>query len=240
MMSETLTISAAGGRESAMRALYVFLQAILGIAVIAGLWMAAAALWQEPSKLPPLQTTFDRALQLATSEDYRQHVNASAHILLWGLLPAVAVGILLGVLAGISGVLRWLFGSLFITLGAAPLVALMSMLVLWLGLGPNVTAIAVAVITVFPVANAVMMSLATRQGSVLLAVVRGLRWGVVFGATALAISEMLTARLGAATFIMNAGSQFQTIDVVAGIALVFVPVIAVAVILQAIEEQLAA
>jgi ABC-type nitrate/sulfonate/bicarbonate transport system permease component len=223
-----------------MRALYVFLQAILGIAIIAGLWMAAATLWQDPGKLPPLQTTFDRALQLATSEDYRQHVNASAHVLLWGLLPGVAVGILLGVLAGISGVLRWLFGSLFITLGAAPLVALMSMLVLWLGLGPNVTAIAVAVITVFPVANAVMMSLATRQGSVPLAVVRGLRWGVVLGATALAICEMLIARLGATKFIMNAGSQFETLNVAAGIALVFVPVIAVAVILQAIEEQLAA
>jgi ABC-type nitrate/sulfonate/bicarbonate transport system permease component len=223
-----------------MRALYVFLQAILGIAIIAGLWMAAAALWQDPGKLPSLQATFDRALQLATSEDYRQHANASAHVLLWGLLPAVAVGILLGILAGISGVLRWLFGSLFITLGAAPLVVLLSMLVLWLGLGPNVTATAVAVITVFPVANAVMMSLATRQTSISLAVVRGLRWGVVIGTTALAICEMMTARLGAATFIMNAGSQFQTADVVAGVALVFVPVIAVAVILQAIEEQLAA
>jgi len=69
--------------------------------------------------------------------------------------------------------------------------------------------------------------------------VRGLRWGVVLGATALMICEMLTARSGAGTFIMNAGSQFQTVDVAAGIMLVFVPVIAVAAILQAIEEQLA-
>jgi ABC-type nitrate/sulfonate/bicarbonate transport system permease component len=223
-----------------MRALYVFLQAILGLAVIAGLWMAAAALWQDPSKLPPLEATFNRVLELAASEDYRQHLEASAYVLLGGLLPAVTVGILLGLLAGLSGVLRWLLGSLFITLGAAPLVALMSMLLLWFGLGPRLTIIAVAVITVLPVANVVMMSLASRQGSILLAIVRGLRWGVVFGATALAICEMLTARLGAATFIMNAGSQFQTADVVAGIVLLFVPVIAVAVILQAIEEQLAA
>ena len=223
-----------------MRALYVFLQAVLGLAVIVGLWMAAAALWQEPSKLPPLAATFNRALELATSEDYRAHASASAYVLLWGLLPAIAVGIALGVVAGTSGVLRWLFGPLFITLGAAPLIALMPVLVLWLGLGPNVTTIAVFVITVFPVANVVMASLATRQASMPLAIVRGLRWGVVVGATALAISEMLTARLGAATFIMNAGSQFQTIEVFAGIMLLFVPVIAVAAILQATEEQLAA
>jgi ABC-type nitrate/sulfonate/bicarbonate transport system permease component len=223
-----------------MRAFNVFLQAILGLALIAGIWMAAATLWQDPGKLPPLPATFNRALELAASEDYRQHVNASAYVLLWGLLPAVVGGILLGLLAGISGVLRWLLGSLFITLGTAPLVALLSMLLLWLGLGPNVTAIAVAVIVVFPVANVVMVSLASRQAFTALAFVRGLRWGVVLGATALAICEMLIARLGVAKFIMVAGSQFETLNVAAGTVLLFVPVIAVAAILQAIEAQLAA
>jgi ABC-type nitrate/sulfonate/bicarbonate transport system permease component len=223
-----------------MRALSVFLQAVVGLAIIAGIWMAAAALWQDPNKLPPLETAFNRAIELATSEDYRQHLGASAPVLLWGLLPAIIGGILLGVLAGISGVLRWLFGSLFVALGAAPLVALLPVLLLWLGLGPNVTAVAVALIVVFPVANAVMMSLATRQTSVSLAIVRGLRWGVVLGATALVICEMLLARLGVAKFIMNAGSQFETLNVAAGVVLLFVPVIAVAAILQAIEEQLTA
>jgi ABC-type nitrate/sulfonate/bicarbonate transport system permease component len=54
------------------------------------------------------------------------------------------------------------------------------------------------------------------------------------------ICEMLAARAGAGTFIMNAGAQFDTVGVAAGIMLVFVPVIAVAAILQGIEEQLAA
>jgi ABC-type nitrate/sulfonate/bicarbonate transport system permease component len=223
-----------------MRAFNVVLQAILGLTVIALAWWATAGFLQDPNKLPLPATALNRAIQLATSDDYRQHVDASTLILLGGVLPAIAGGILLGVLAGISGVLRWLIGPLFVTLGTAPLIALMSMLLLWVGLGPNLTLIAVGFITLFPVANVVMVSLASRQGSVLLAAVRGLRWGVVLGATALVICEMLTARLGAATFIMNAGSQFQTTDVMAGIVLVFVPVIAVAAILQAIEEQLAA
>ncbi|MBX9777215.1 MAG: hypothetical protein K2Y71_22800 [Xanthobacteraceae bacterium] len=223
-----------------MRAFNVILQTIVGFAIIALAWWAAAALLQDPSKLPAPVPVFDRAIQLATSDDYRAHLDATTLVLLGGLLPAIAGGILLGVLAGISGVLRWLLGPLFVTLGTAPLIAMMSMLLLWVGLGPNLTLIAVGFVTLFPVANVVMLSLASRQGSVLLAALRGLRWGVVLGATALVICEMLTARFGAATFIMNAGSQFQTTDVVAGIMLVFVPVIVVAAILQAIEEQLAA
>lgn len=222
-----------------MRALNVVLQAILGLAVIALAWWAAAAILQDPNRLPLPQAAFNRALELATSDDYRQHVGASALIVLGGLLPAIAGGILVGVVAGISGVSRWLLGPLLVTLGAAPLIALMSMLVLWIGLSPKLTLVAVGIITLFPVANVVMMSLAARQGSVLLAAVRGLRWGVVLGATAIVICEMLTARTGAGTFIMNAGSQLQTADVAAGIVLVSVPVIAVAAILQAIEEQIA-
>jgi ABC-type nitrate/sulfonate/bicarbonate transport system permease component len=227
------------GREFTMRALFVILQAILGLAIIALAWWAAAALLQDPNRLPALDTTLNRARELATSDDYRQHIDASAAVLLWGLLPAVVGGILLGLLAGLSPVFRWLLGSVFVTLAAAPLIALMSMLLLWTGLGPQLTTIAVAVMTVFPVANAVMMSLAARPASAALATVRGLRWGVALGATALAICEMLTARAGVATYVMQAGSQFQTADVAAGIVLVFVPVITVATILQAIEEQVA-
>jgi hypothetical protein len=39
---------------------------------------------------------------------------------------------------------------------------------------------------------------------------------------------------------MNAGAQFETTNVAAGIVLLFVPVIAVVTVLQAVEEQLAA
>ena len=51
---------------------------------------------------------------------------------------------------------------------------------------------------------------------------------------------MLAARTGAGTFIMTASAQFNIVGVAAGIMLVFLPVIAIAAILQGIEEQLAA
>jgi NitT/TauT family transport system permease protein len=223
-----------------MRVLYVGLQAIIGLAIIAVAWIAASVIIQDSSRLPALGTVVNGAIELATSDGYREHINASTSLLLRGPLPAIVVGILLGFIAGMSPVFRWLLGPLFVTLAAVPLIALMPLLLLWFGLGPILTASAVAIITVFPVANAVMMSLANRQNQVALAIVRGLRWGVVFGISALVICEMLTTRSGAATFIMSAGTQFDTVGVAAGIILMFVPVIAVVAILQGIEEQLAA
>jgi ABC-type nitrate/sulfonate/bicarbonate transport system permease component len=223
-----------------MRVLYVALQAIIGLAIIAVAWIAASVIIQDTNRLPALGTVVNRAIELATSDGYRQHIDASTSVLLRGLLPAIGGGILFGIIAGLFGPFRWLLGPLFVALAAVPLIALMPLLLLWFGLGPNLTATAVAIITVFPVANAVMISLASRQNQVALAIVRGLRWGVVVGASALVICEMLAARAGAGTFIMNAGAQFDTVGVAAGIMLVFVPVIAVAAILQGIEEQLAA
>ena len=223
-----------------MRVLYVFLQSIIGLAIIAVAWIAASVVIQDTNKLPALGSVVNRALELATSDSYQEHVNASTSVLLRGLLPAIAGGILFGFIAGISSVFRWLLGPLFVTLAAVPLIALMPLLLLWFGLGPSLTATAVAIITVFPVANVVMMSLASRQNHVALAIVRGLRWGVVVGASALVICEMLAARAGAGTFIMTAGAQFNTVGVAAGIMLVFVPLIAIVAILQGIEEQLAA
>lgn len=223
-----------------MRVLYVGLQAIIGLAIIAVAWIVASVVIQDTNRLPALGTVVNRAIELATSDVYREHVNASTSVLLRGLLPAIVGGILFGAIAGLFAPFRWLLGPLFIALAAVPLIALMPLLLLWFGLGPTLTATAVAILTVFPVANAVMVSLASRQNPVALAIVRGLRWGVVFGVSALVICEMLTARTGAGTFIMNAGAQFDTVGVAAGIVLVFVPVIAVVAILQGIEEQLAA
>jgi len=205
-----------------MRVLYVVLQAIIGLAIIAVAWIVASVVVQDANKLPALGTVVNRALELATSDSYREHVNASTSVLLLGLLPAIAAGILFGFIAGVSPVFRWLFGPLFVTLAAVPLIALMPLLLLWFGLGPILTASAVAIITFFPVANVVMTSLASRQGTVALAIVRGLRWGIVFGASSLVICEMLAARTGAGTFIMTASAQFNIVGVAAGIMLVFV------------------
>src|SRR3989337_653653 len=106
-----------------MRVLLGIAQAILGLAILALVWAAAAAIVQDPNKLPSLGATLGRASELAASDDYRQHIAASVAVLLMGLVPAIVIGTLTGILAGMSTVLRWLLGPIFITLAAAPLVA---------------------------------------------------------------------------------------------------------------------
>ena len=54
-----------------MRVLYVFLQAIVGLAIIAAAWIAASVVVQDVNKLPALGTVVNRAIELATSDDYR-------------------------------------------------------------------------------------------------------------------------------------------------------------------------
>ena len=130
------------------------------------------ALWQDARKLPPLSDDVrPGAPARRVGQTIASTSHASAHVLLWGLLPAVAVGILLGVLAGISArarggcsgslvhhARRRAAGRAVVDAGAC-------------GSGSARTSppSAVAVIAVFPVANAVMMSLATRQGIAMLA-----------------------------------------------------------------------
>ncbi len=224
-----------------MRVLYVVLQAIIGLAIIAVAWIAASVVVQDANKLPALGTVVNRALELATSDSYREHVNASTSVLLLGLLPAIAGGILFGFIAGVSPVFRWLLGPLFVTLAAVPLIVLMPLLLLWLGLGLILNRQRGGDHHAsFWSSMSATTSSASWQGTVG-ARDRGavLRWGTAFGAIGLVICVMLVVRISAGTFIMTASAQFQTVDVAAGIMLVFVPVIAVAAILQAIEEQLA-
>ena len=103
-----------------MRVLYVVLQAIIGLAIIAIAWIAASVIIQDTNRLPALGTVVNRAIELATSDGYRQHIDASTSVLLRGLLPAIGGGILFGIIAGLFGPFRWLLGPLFVALAAVP------------------------------------------------------------------------------------------------------------------------
>src|SRR5262249_4403739 len=133
------------------------LQAIIGLILIAVIWMIAAAVTDSVVRLPGLGVVIGKAIELAGSEDYARHVAESGSELLNGLGPALVIGILLGLLAGLSGAVRWLVGPFAIALAAAPLVVLLPLFVLWWGLGvafPSIgvttQTIAVFVVSLFP------------------------------------------------------------------------------------------
>jgi NitT/TauT family transport system permease protein len=208
---------------------------LVGLALIAAGWEVAARLMDNPTRLPAMLVVVNKAIALAQSPDYIRHATDSGMALLYGLLPAVIGAILLGMMADASTGIRLLVGPLAVTLGAAPLVALLPMFVAWWGLTITMKAGLVGVAAGFPVMNAVMVAAGEKSRTV--AILHGLRLGVVLGVSALTITEFVAGSRGVGFVIMSSASMFDTTTTLAGTVLVTVPTIAVAALLQAIEAQ---
>jgi ABC-type nitrate/sulfonate/bicarbonate transport system permease component len=208
---------------------------LVGLALIALGWEVAARLMDNPTRLPSMIVVVNKAITLAQSADYIRHATDSGMALLYGLLPALIGAILLGMMADASTGIRLLVGPLAVTLGAAPLVALLPMFVAWWGLTLTMKAGLVGVAAGFPVMNAVMVAAGEKSRTV--AILHGLRLGVVVGVSALTITEFVAGSRGVGFVIMSSASMFDTTTTLAGTVLVTVPTIAVAALLQAIEAQ---
>jgi ABC-type nitrate/sulfonate/bicarbonate transport system permease component len=208
---------------------------IAGFAIIALGWEAAALAIDSPTKLPAMSVVVNRAIALTQSADYMRHVTDSATALLYGLVPAVLGAILLGLMAESSSGIRVLVGPLAVTLGAAPLIVLLPVFVAWWGLTMTMKASTIGLAAGFPVMNAVMAAAGEKSRTV--AILHGLRLGVVLGVPALVIVEFAAASRGVGFFIMSSANVFDTTSTMAGIVLVVVPTIVVATLLQAIEAQ---
>ena len=72
------------------------------------------------------------------------------------------------------------------------------------------------------------------------AIIAGLRLGLLFGVSALIVAELVASNSGLGYFVAMSTSMFNTADAMAALLVMIVPTMAMGVILQAIEEQLAA
>ena len=211
------------------------LYTLVGLAIVALAWEAAALLIDSPTKLPAMSAVVRRAIALAPSADYMRHATDSGTALLYGLLPALIGAVVLGMMAETSSGIRLLVGPLAVTLGSAPLIVLLPMFLAWWGLTMTMKAIAIGIVAGFPVMNAVMIAAGEKSRTV--AILHGLRLGVMLGMTALVIVEFAAANRGVGYFIMSSANVFDTTATMAGIMLVVVPTILVVALLQAIEAQ---
>src|SRR2546423_13110984 len=118
-----------------MRFVNTLLQAILGTAILAGAWWAGTSVLlagqARPYMLPGPEVVAARVMEFLTADAFLNHVWASLTILMYGLLPALLVGVIIGAAAGGSSAGRWLIGPLAVTDAAVPLVALMPVVVPW-------------------------------------------------------------------------------------------------------------
>lgn len=240
-----------------MRFVETLLQAAIGFAIVAVAWWLAA--WRvDTLLLPGPVAVTSKALELLSADAFREHMWASLTVLLFGLAPALALGLLIGALAGASTVMRWLLiGPVTLAVAAAPLVALVPLLTLSLGLGVTTKVVLVFLVAAFSTANTVMALWPRRAALKIVApsgtpkIVRpgpgpgqaifaGLRIGVLLGVTALVVGELAASNTGLATFVANSAQSFNATDAFAAALLIIVPTVAVGVLLQGIEEQLSA
>ena len=239
------------------------LEAILGLAVIAAVWIVAGGT-VDNAKLPSLPVVLRKAIELAPSDDFLRHFGDSGTALLLGLLPALLAGVFFGMIAGMSRGTRWLFGPFAVTLGGTPLVLLVPLFFAWWGVTIATKAAAVFVMVGFPIMNMVMVATGTKRPVVLngngsrrhapivdvnanaantaavaAAIIGGLRVGVVIGVTALVIVEFMAGNYGVGYFIAQSANMSDMTATMAGIGIIAVPTILMAAFLQAIQEQVA-
>lgn len=160
--------------------------------------------------------------------------------MLIGLVIAIVVGSVFGLLLGNFRLFEAAFG-LYVTAGySTPLIALIPLFILWFGLGDAVKITIVATLAVFPVminswagvrsvpANLREVadvfdatSLQTFRKIVLPAalpfVVTGVRLAVGRGVIAIVLAEFFTAMSGLGALILAAGNRFDTAELLAAV-----------------------
>jgi NitT/TauT family transport system permease protein len=219
--------------------LRTLLQAVIGIGVILVLWAIAAPLavtrgfatFMAPS---PVQV-ISKAIELSGNDVFRQHLWTSLVAFGQGVVPALFGGIAVGIAMRTSDGLRWVLGSLVVTVAAAPVIALAPLFILWFGLSSEAKIGLIVLMTAFPVAATVSVA----KSRVPPAIVAALRIGVTLGVIALIASEFVGARSGLGHFIANASSQLDPTAMLAAFCVAALPLILLIALLQGIEEQMA-
>ncbi len=211
------------------------------IAVLFIAWELVTALGVEPPIiLPSPESVIDAFRNLFSSSDIWADFAASGEELLYGSALAAAVGIAAGLAIGWYPRLGYFLDPFISFLYAVPRVALGPLLVVWLGIGLSSKVALVFLISVFPVlvntssgvrsldphlvrvarcfgaSDVKIFRTIALPGSVPF-ILGGLRLAVGQSLIGVFVAELLGAQHGIGAMIENAGQQFQTDIVFAGL-----------------------
>jgi ABC-type nitrate/sulfonate/bicarbonate transport system permease component len=217
--------------------------ALISLVVVIGLWQSAGSLsLVNPIFLPTPLAILRATVQLALSGALWQHLTYSVVRIGAGWLLGTAAGIIVGFAIGLSTLARSVGITFISALFPIPKIALLPLLILWLGIGeePKIATIALGVffstaISVYSGVDAVPRNLIRMAQSFNVpfsAIVRRVVWpgalpSILAGfritasvALLLVVSaEMIGAEYGIGAFVLQAGNLMQTDQLLGGVAI---------------------
>ncbi len=235
---------------------------LLAIVVVIGLWQLAGSLsLVNPVFLPTPLSILRALVQLALSGALWQHLATSALRIGTGWALGTLAGIIVGFAIGLSALARSVGITFISALFPIPKIALLPLLILWLGIGeqPKIVTIALGVffstaIAVYSGVDAVPRNLIRMAQSFNVpfsAIVRRVIWpgalpSILAGfritasvALLLVVSaEMIGAEYGIGAFVLQAGNLMQTDQLLAGVVILSLFGLAIGWLISRLERRL--
>jgi NitT/TauT family transport system permease protein len=234
----------------------------IALALVIGIWqLAGSAGWVNPLFLPPPSAIARAIWQLALSGALWRHLSVSIMRIGTGWILGTVAGVVVGFAIGLSSLARGIGITFISALFPIPKIALLPLLILWLGIGeePKIATIALGVffstaISVYSGVDNVPRNLIRMAQSFNVpfhAIVRRVIWpgalpSILAGfritasvALLLVVSaEMIGAEYGIGAFVLQAGNLMQTDQLLAGVVILSLFGLAVGRLINWLETRL--
>jgi NitT/TauT family transport system permease protein len=234
----------------------------VALALVIGLWqLAGSAGWVNPLFLPPPSAIALSIWKLAVSGALWNHVSVSVMRIGAGWLLGTAAGVAVGFAIGLSSLARGVGITFISALFPIPKIALLPLLILWLGIGeePKVATIALGVffsttISVYSGVDNVPRNLIRMAQSfnvpfgiivrrvvwpgALPSILAGFRISASVALLLVVSAEMIGAQFGIGAFVLQAGNLMQTDQLLAGVVILSLFGLAVGKLINLLESRL--
>jgi ABC-type nitrate/sulfonate/bicarbonate transport system permease component len=234
----------------------------IALALAIGLWqLAGSAGWVNPLFLPAPSAIARAIYQLALSGALWQHLSYSVMRIGVGWLLGTLAGVVVGFAIGLSSLARGVGITFISALFPIPKIALLPLLILWLGIGeqPKIATIALGVffstaISVYSGVDAVPRNLIRMAQSfnvpfhaivfrviwpgALPSILAGFRITASIALLLVVSAEMIGAEYGIGAFVLQAGNLMQTDQLLAGVVILSLFGLAVGRLINWLETRL--
>ncbi|WOH81404.1 ABC transporter permease [Bradyrhizobium sp. BEA-2-5] len=234
----------------------------IALALVIAVWqLAGSAGWVNPLFLPAPSAIAVAIYKLAMSGALWQHLSWSIMRIGTGWLIGTAAGVVVGFAIGLSTMARGVGITFISALFPIPKIALLPLLILWLGIGeePKIATIALGVffstaISVYSGVDAVPRNLIRMAQSfnvpfativrkviwpgALPAILAGFRITASVALLLVVSAEMIGAQYGIGAFVLQAGNLMQTDQLLAGVVILSVFGLAVGKVIGWLETRL--